>query len=159
MAEPTTEETAAAGTAATVATAAGTVILDVELDTSANPPVEISNRTQKVPKGDKIKWMKKGNQSFKFNDFVPEEDPFDDVKISDNKIECNFKPGDTDPGTDFPYTITVESDGKYYTSDETGVSKTEPVVLSADISSTEQESLAAAPTPKALADGKAVIRN
>ena len=162
MPGPTTEETA--GTAPTVATAAGTVILDVSLDTSANPPVIISNRIKKAAKGDKIKWKKKsGSLDFKFTDFAGDDPPFDNVDKADKKIECDFEPPtkiDPEKETDYPYTITVKYNGESYTSDETGVSKTEPVALSADISSTEQESLAvAAPTDRAAAAGKAVIRN
>lgn len=106
---------------AAIKSSVGTVILDVNLDTTANPPVQISNRNQLAASGDKIKWKKQsGAPDFKFTDFQPQSSPFNNVSISDDKIECDFStaaPG----GTEFPYTITVEYDGQSYTSDEAKV--------------------------------------
>ena len=137
MPGPTTEETA--GTAATVATAAGTVNLDVSLDTSEDPPVKISTRSKEVDIGKTIKWKKKGGSlGFKFTNFVdhtplpPKGPAFKSLDIEDSKITCTFDPPTKkkgDPERIYPYTITVRYNEKDYTSDETGVSKTEPVVL------------------------------
>lgn len=102
-----------------------TLTLDVDLDTSKNPPVEISNRNAKGDVGGKIKWKKKqGAPNFVFSGFDPQSTPFDNVDIADNKIECDFNPAAGTPGdTKFPYTVTVTYKGKDYTSDKSEVSQ------------------------------------
>ncbi len=104
--------------------AAGTLTLDVDLDTTANPPVEISNRNPKADVGGKIKWKpKQGALSFTFSTFDPKSTPFDNVDIADNKIECDFDPEPGTPGdTAFPYTITVSYNNETYSSDKAEVS-------------------------------------
>lgn len=97
---------------------AGTVILNVTLDTSQDPPVVIDDRDKGAATGDKIKWMKSsGPSEFKFVDFQPQDAEFEDVDIQHNKIECDFET--TNPaGTAHHYTILVEDDeGNQYSSD------------------------------------------
>lgn len=102
--------------------AAGTLNLDVSLDTSANPPVVISSRKADANSGDKIKWHREGGAlAFKFTSFEPEAVPFTNVDVADNKTECDFQPGSDPSGTEYQYTITVEYDGDTYTSDEADV--------------------------------------
>lgn len=106
------------------AVTAGTLILDVNLDTTKNPPVEIGNRNAKGDVGGKIKWKKEsGAPDFTFSGFDPQSMPFKNVKIADNKIECDFDPAAGTPGdTKFPYTVTVCYNKTTYTSDEAEVS-------------------------------------
>jgi hypothetical protein len=106
-------------------TAAATVKLDVDLDTTADPPVQISNRDKKVPSGDNIKWDKApGAPNFSFSDFQPQSTPFDSVSVQSNKVECDFSPPSTDPSdTEYPYTITVTYNDEEYTSDKSTVTQ------------------------------------
>ena len=95
----------------------GTLSLTVELDTKANPPVVISQRS---PKGKpKIQWQRTGSKIFTFTDFDDDKPPFSNVVITSNKITCDFDPPSNDPeNTKYPYTITVKYDKKDYTSDK-----------------------------------------
>ncbi len=105
---------------------AGTVILWVGLDTTKNPPVEISNRKQDADAGDKIMWKPaKDALAFKFSDFCPKSTPFNNVAVAHNKIECDFNPAPSTSGTkDYDYTVSVCYNKKTYTSDKAGVSGT-----------------------------------
>ena len=95
----------------------GTLALTVELDTTANPPVVISQRS---PKGKpKIQWQRTGSKIFTFKKFKDADPAFSNVVITSNKITCDFSPPSKDPeGTDYPYTITVKYDKNDYTSDK-----------------------------------------
>ena len=97
----------------------GTLSLTVELDTTANPPVVISQRS---PRGKpKIQWQRTGSVQFTFKAFDGDDPPFSNVVITDNKITCDFGPPSGDPeNTEYPYTITVTYDGVDYTSDGKG---------------------------------------
>jgi hypothetical protein len=99
---------------------AATLQLTVDLDTTANPAVIISNRNPQAEAGAKIKWLKKtGAADFNINSFDPQSTPFDNVSVTATKIECDFNPPSGDPeGTDYPYTITVTYDGNTYSSDK-----------------------------------------
>ena len=97
----------------------GTVHLDVDLDTSKDPAVIISDRDKGAISGDKIKWKKGPDAaSFEFSDFGPQGGEFGNVDVAHNKIECDFvtgKPADTA----HPYTILVkDDDGCIYSSDK-----------------------------------------
>ena len=93
------------------------VRLNVRLDTTADPPVIISNRNACVNSGNEITWQTKGRPSFKLEGFDPQSSPFGRVSINDDRIECHFSTTD-DPGTRYLYTITVEHSGKRYSSDK-----------------------------------------
>ena len=94
-----------------------TVQIDVDLDTSANPPVEL-DRNKKVKSGKKIKWKKaSGAPDFAFTDFEGGSPPFDNVDRTDNKIECDFENSDP-PDTKYKYTITVKLGKDSYTTTE-----------------------------------------
>jgi len=100
---------------------AATLQLTVDLDTSANPAVIISNRSPKADSGGKIKWIKKsGALGFDIQSFNPKSTPFEEVTESASKVDCDkFNPPPADPeNTQYPYTITVTYDGNTYSSDE-----------------------------------------
>ena len=90
--------------------------IDVELNTSANPPVILSTRNQQATAGDTIKWKKKdNNDSFTITSLEPNGTPFSQPEVggSGNNLSCTFEPG-TETGS-FPYTLTVTSAGTAYT--------------------------------------------
>ena len=93
-----------------------TVQIEVDLDTSANPPVIVARKTN-VKSGKKIKWKKAaGAPDFQFTGFNGDSPPFESVDISDSKIECDFNTPPADPeGKEYAYTITVQLGKDTYT--------------------------------------------
>ena len=98
-----------------------TVTLNVELNTTANPPVIISNRQQTATSGSKIRWQKKdNNDNFDITTLAPTGtgEAFSTATTggSGQWLETTFSDGGAPAGTDFPYTLTVSSGGTNYNS-------------------------------------------
>lgn len=126
-----------------------TVNISVSLDTSANPPVQISNRNQQATSGDTIRWQKSDNN-----------DNFDIVSLSPTGagtafaaantggngqwLTSEYQPPSADPGAEYPYILSVTSGGNTYTTTKT---------------TTTDEYEASSKVAKSLAGDKPVIRN
>lgn len=103
----------------------------VSLDTSAKPPVHLtgqgggSARSQQASSGDTIKWQKKdNNDTFDVSSLAPTGNgqafAAPNLGGKGQWLTSKYQPASTDPSDEYPYTLTVTSGGKPYTTTKVG---------------------------------------
>lgn len=106
-----------------------TVNINVSLDTSANPPVVLTNRagasarSQQANSGDTIRWQKHdSNDNFDISSLEPTGagQAFSSPAPggSGQWLSSEYQPPDSAPTAEFAYTLTVTSNGTEYSTTE-----------------------------------------
>ena len=123
-----------------MATPNATINIDVSLDTTANPAVELtkmsggSARSQKASTGNTIKWQKKDNtDNFDITKLEPTGPgtAFGTATTGGNGqwLKSDYQPTSTGPNDEFPYTLTVTKDGvPYDTTESPELTDDKPVI-------------------------------
>ena len=109
-----------------------TVNIYVSLDINADPPVELTDlgggsaRSEQASSGDTIKWQKKdNNDQFDITSLDPtgSGEAFSTATTGGNGqwLSATYQPPGSDPGDEYPYTLTVTKGTDTYTTTGTTI--------------------------------------